>query len=932
VKIVDFERVATNRPENITSFISSNMIKSRKRRSSVDLELPHRIHGALEAESIKTRKIIRRNGIIERLFLRETLGGDEVQVEFRSVPTRFQFSFEDVFSRVSGRVADDAIALGWSRNGRRILSYKVDESTELFFLWTFDFFGLTHSSYRVREGREGGIVYTNLPVPLVPSLISPLFPSLRTLEEDDSHTFVDENKQNTRVTYWEAPDGKCIVAVATKRSALKEGSVEFHYSIIPTPLSVSCSTGSKKTSSPTTTSTSKDRSLHFSYTVSAPFPRPSIACFAQLSSAAAQDPTESCAHEQVKDSINKSSVYRLVLNTGNSLRVLTFSVTDYDDNDKISNDDINSNSDSSLFEENDEIKRVDLQGDDIVGGGGLPVNLNRKVQNDSTRKPWFSRVCECVCNLAIPESKFASDDDFILRAVQEKKSLKSLPCSCGCSCNEVPETSPLTCSSSVATRALVESLSPLYISPFTSSSTSSSSSSQCGLKSSVKLLSLSSCSLSTLLPRCVKGSVRNFDARIVQVVDSCYRDEETSKAAISQRTSKESVFIHEDDGGESLAYSIPRTVPNLLESAQDISDLSIFQHASNVRDARHLLITALVDHIIEGPLLLDAPAIATDTTGETQNDILNSSFGTGTSSSSSPFLAVGDNMSASTSSPDGGTQQTPPPPPPPLLPLLPPQVTPFLGPLILGTYASRKQLSRSSTLSSSTFDNTNDDSSLAFDTIVCADEPNQAPPIESISSESLPVESLPVESSSSSSSSWKKKSVWARGVGSSYAVLLPAKPTAPPITPSFPLNTKVTDEFAFNDDERSVENVQKKMSEKVNESVDSYGSSKRVMVVREAAPTRSKITFFLDVLTGDARVLTLMRVPPSLQPGFDNDATSVISSITADLVTKQRSQMYIPPHPSAEPVELNNNAFLAGRSLSRLVNPRLPIAILNRNI
>jgi hypothetical protein len=85
-------------------------------------------------------------------------------------------------------------------------------------------------------------------------------------------------------------------------------------------------------------------------------------------------------------------------------------------------------------------------------------------------------------------------------------------------------------------------------------------------------------------------------------------------------------------------------------------------------------------------------------------------------------------------------------------------------------------------------------------------------------------------------------------------------------------------------------------------------------------------------LTGDARVLTLMRVSPSLQPGFDNDATSVISSITADLVTKQRLQMYIPPHPSAEPVELNNNAFLAGRSLSRLVNPRLPIAILNRNI
>jgi len=152
-----------------------------------------------------------------------------------------------------------------------------------------------------------------------------------------------------------------------------------------------------------------------------------------------------------------------------------------------------------------------------------------------------------------------------------------------------------------------------------------------------------------------------------------------------------------------------------------------------------------------------------------------------------------------------------------------------------------------------------------------------------------------------------------------------------PITISQPLVQPTTsvkvDEFAFNEDERSPVNLQRKVSD----SIDSFGSSKRVVVVREAAPTRSKITVLLDVLTGNARVLSLVRVPPSLQPGFDNDSTSVISSITADLVTKQRLQMFVPPHPSADPVELNNNALLVGKSLSRLVNPRLPIALINRS-
>lgn len=873
------------------------MLKSRKRQSSRGPDPSRRVQGALEEDDYKPRrKVTKTSGLINRLLLRETIG--QIQDGYRSVPSRFQFSFEDVFSRVSGRVADDAISLGWSRDGRRILSYKVDSSTGLFSFWAFDFFGLAHSSYHVRED-GGGIVYSNLPLPLVPSLISPLFPLLGS-EEEDSHTFDDEDKRNTRITFWEAPDGQCIVAIATKRSVLKEGTVEFHYSIIPTP-------GPRGRLSAATSVNMNRCSLHFSYTVSAPFPRPSIACFAQLSVAAAQNPDEYCSYSP------STSVYRLVLNTGNSVRVLTFSVTNVDDNE---------NTVASL-DEND--KSVD----NVIKSSDSGISTT-KSQQDSKKKPWFSRACECVCSVAIPQSTFASED-FILHVVKEKQPLKSIPCSCACSCNEVQDTSALSCSSSVATRALVESLSPLYTTP------SVSSLGYCKQTSSVKLLSLSSCSLSTLLPRCVRGSVKNFDARIVQIVDTVFGDEEASKAAATFQKSKESIFIDEDGGGrENLESAI--APPHLLPTSRGVSDLSLFQQAFQLRDARQLLITAIVDHIIEGPVINEEVGKS----GEAQNDTnLNSSFGTYSSSSSSSILEGGKNSASTTISPDGGTQPSSPdvqlaPPPPP--PLNPPQVTSFLGPLILGTYANRKQLSRSASLSSATHVGADapDASSLAFDEIVCADEPNQAPLPELSPELCSPLESSSspqVASSDAHSASWRRKSVWARGVGSSYAVALPSKQIAIPIPMAQPIiqptSVKVVDEFAFNEDERSPpDNLQRKVSD----SVDSFGSSKRVVVVREAAPTRSKITVLLDVLTGNARVLSLVRVSPSLQPGFDNDSTSVISSITADLVTKQRLQMFVPPHPSADPVELNNNALLIGKSLSRLVNPRLPIALINREM
>ena len=900
---------------------------NRKRRASRESEPLRRGLAALEAGTSidqtdinqeckqRPRKVLQKSScLVTRLRSREEQGKIQGGVFFRSVPSRLQFSFEEIFSRITGHVVDDIIILGWSRDGKRLLSYKMDESNGCFFLWAFDFFGIACSSYHFKGEKLGAtLIYSKQPIPLVPSLICSIFPSL-TATDDDSHSFDDEGSKNTRIMFWEAPDGKCIVMLATKKSINSEGNTTFHYTITPTPTATNISVRQDLIN--------ENTSLHFSYTVTSPFPRPSIASFAQLSSAAMNDESNESCLDLLQTSFSEISVYRLVLNSGNSLRILTFSVTTYCEN-EIDTKTIRTKNDSTST---------------------TTTTTTLKDYTDAKRRPWFSRACLCVCNKAIPHVS----SDFSYQRKQ-KILIKSLPCSCFCSCSETfSNSSPLSCSSSVATRALVESLSPLYTGPITQTRSSFKK------HSAVRLISLSTVALSTLLSKCVRGTVKNFDARIVQIIDSVWADDEASKAAVSFRRSKESVFMDNDEDKEHLdldtSTSQVTSIPTFFISQIGITNLSSFQQASQLRDARHLLITSIVDHVIESITNID-PNLDNNIGGDSVNQ-LNSSFATASSSTTEI------NLSASTASPTGdgeinsspsslyiplSSAPIPPPPPPPHhhLPLLPLQkeTTSFLAPLILGTYAKRQTLSRSSSFSSSSSSNVLDESSSlsAFDEIVCADE--SSVPLLSLSH---PISSPQADEAAIAdyNSIWKKKSVWAQsrlfGSGSSVAVLLPSKQTVISEPILVPPSDIAIDEFEFKE-EKDVLSEHLKKNGLIKETstssaatIDSFGSSKRV-IVRETAPTRSKLTFLLDVITGNCRVLSLARVPQSQQPGFDNDSNSIISSIAADHVTKQRTQLWIPQHICAEPVELSNAAFLAGKSLTRLVNPKLPIALINKS-
>lgn len=99
--------------------------------------------------------------------------------------------------------------------------------------------------------------------------------------------------------------------------------------------------------------------------------------------------------------------------------------------------------------------------------------------------------------------------------------------------------------------------------------------------------------------------------------------------------------------------------------------------------------------------------------------------------------------------------------------------------------------------------------------------------------------------------------------------------------------------------------------------------------ISEAPLIRSKVIYVIDLLspTGSVRVLSVNRMPPQYQPAFDRSTGRSLTSLTSHITTSLRQQNYIPSHPLQYPRELNNDPVLTGKSLSHIINPELPIAI-----
>lgn len=98
----------------------------------------------------------------------------------------------------------------------------------------------------------------------------------------------------------------------------------------------------------------------------------------------------------------------------------------------------------------------------------------------------------------------------------------------------------------------------------------------------------------------------------------------------------------------------------------------------------------------------------------------------------------------------------------------------------------------------------------------------------------------------------------------------------------------------------------------------------KALVANAAPPVRSQLVVCLDVATGAIRVLRLGKLPPHQQPAFDRG----LPAITSQLVTQLRASL-VPATslPGRLSRELSNDALLSGQSLKRLPHPNLPLAV-----
>jgi hypothetical protein len=113
------------------------------------------------------------------------------------------------------------------------------------------------------------------------------------------------------------------------------------------------------------------------------------------------------------------------------------------------------------------------------------------------------------------------------------------------------------------------------------------------------------------------------------------------------------------------------------------------------------------------------------------------------------------------------------------------------------------------------------------------------------------------------------------------------------------------------------------------------------MLVGTVPLVRTKLLVGVDAVTGAARVVTVAKMAPAFQPAFDattsvtgaslasGSAGRTLSQLTSATVTQLRQGLSVPLSIAHAPRELNNDAVIVGRSLERLLNPALPVALVN---
>ena len=93
------------------------------------------------------------------------------------------------------------------------------------------------------------------------------------------------------------------------------------------------------------------------------------------------------------------------------------------------------------------------------------------------------------------------------------------------------------------------------------------------------------------------------------------------------------------------------------------------------------------------------------------------------------------------------------------------------------------------------------------------------------------------------------------------------------------------------------------------------------------SPVRTRLLLFYDLHTGAVRVVSCVKAQPLLQPGFDNQNGRTLASVTEGSLKFFREEGVYAGNPSGGVCVASNEPLLNGKSLSRIVSPSLPTAI-----
>lgn len=862
---------------------------------------------AAAARRLATKPNAKTVSVLRRVLQRETTPGPCAQVVrylsgsrssavipgstctrlYVSVPPRLQFSMSALLERTPR--ADSVVFLGFTRSGSHVLSYSFDAQLRFELqIWSFTIGG-------------------RAPLRLHASV--PLFADANFAAVSEMGLLVDGT--HVRVQVWQPPDDGCLVVFGFLHERLRLPQ-PYHVTILPAPFAVASPTvpQASHATAPGVSGLATINSLHVALLVAAPYPRPSIVGFEQVF-------VGGSGH-------TSSRTYLLVLNTGDGLHVVTFTSRPVAALPPVSEPApqgvARSPKDPSILpalgkRHNDaSVQREHGASAALTAGvpGGLQVPT-ATLPHAHAPTPWFNPDAEflyhkaalvepaaaaafaaAIVSTPLPFEQLVTPSSAVAALVASVDRVwgtdnAELQLAAGVLPDRVAllhrAAQPVSNDRPAAgVRPFAGSSSPVACDPMQNRRDARS------FMGSVQVQSHAAIDVEPLLARCIRGRVRNYDVRLVAVLDTAAATERNALPASSRVSNPAAPAC-----GGSAAARIGGSLP--------------------AGDARILLLCILVDHELDDQHVAAAFPAAVPTSEAAGACVVRPALSA--AAVSAPALA----RRATTYGGRGRDSQR------------------DAGEFLPAHAAVRRAL-RAGVTAPSQAEGEGEGGGRG---VLPADSRRTIDAGESAAScagtqAKVPAADVDVDGRAPSCGG---RVAVAAGVAS-------AGPFAPAATGSANVgggdstgsftsaSRSDADEWAAVAQEAAAPSTRSASSQAFDfkddndDDVDEEARPAKALVA-DTPLVRSKLVCGLDRVTGAAKVVSLAKLPPGVQPAFDGCGSQArtLSQLTSGVVNQLRQALQTPVAPHFVVRELTNDAVLAGKSLRQLVNPYLPVAFVN---